>query len=66
MIFKLDSRKRIPIGKLIQDKDIKLLEAKVKKDGTIVLTPMKLTPALLTLETLKKKYRVNTKGTGEK
>lgn len=44
MLLTIDSRKRVPLGKLLHDENVTLLEATVV-DGKIILEPMHAVPA---------------------
>ena len=43
MLLTIDSRKRIPLGKILPDKDVTLFDAKVE-GGKIILQPMRAVP----------------------
>ena len=43
MLLTIDSRKRIPLGKVLLDKDVTMFDAKVE-DGRIILEPMRAVP----------------------
>ena len=43
MLLTIDSRKRIPLGKVLPDKDVTLFDAKVE-GGRIILEPMRAVP----------------------
>ena len=44
MLLTVDSRKRIPLGRLLPDEDVSLFNASVI-DGKIILEPMRAVPA---------------------
>jgi hypothetical protein len=44
MLLTIDSRKRVPLGRLLTDESVSLLDASVV-NGTIVLKPMHAVPA---------------------
>ncbi len=43
MLLTIDSRKRIPLGKVLPDKDVTLFDARVE-GGRIILEPMRAVP----------------------
>lgn len=44
MLLTIDSRKRIPLGKVLLDTDVTLFDAKVDDGGRIILEPMRAVP----------------------
>lgn len=43
MLLTIDSRKRIPLGKVLADKNVTLFDARVE-EGRIILEPMRAVP----------------------
>jgi len=43
MLLTIDSRKRIPLGKVLQDKNVTLFDARLEA-GKIILEPMRAVP----------------------